>query len=683
MKKLDTDTKIPILSWCDDLENGALEQAINLANHPVVVGHVVLLPDCHQGYGMPIGGVIACRNAVIPNAVGCFTGDTKIPLLDGTQKTLKELYKNGKSVYVYSLNKDGKIVPGKGVPKLTRQNTSLIEVVISGGEKIRCTPDHKFMLLDGSYKEAQNLKTFDSLMPLYRTYQSRDGYERVRVHYKQGINTHKMVTEYFYGTKKDDEIIHHKDGNWFNNDPSNLTYVDKKLHSSQHRKNNPIFGTEEFKKKRLEKLREKGFYDPKYKEKKKQVAIANITKYMNENPEEWKEKIKDNGKRGREYLIKYNKSKKSNNHKVLSTKKLSYKRDVYCLTVEKYHNFALSAGVFVHNCDIGCGMGAIQTGIRTDNITKGQLRNIINQIKDRIPMGEGHAHKEPQIWMEMDNFTSSMRGTCKPNGWFSSKMWHTAKCNLGTLGGGNHFIEIQKGSDGYIWLMLHSGSRNLGYQIAKYYNDVAKKVNQKWYSAIPCSDLAFLPTNSQESQDYIYDMNFTLAYAQENRNRMMRVVKECVFEVLPCEFLKEINIHHNYAAIENHLGKNLWIHRKGATSARDGQLGIIPGAMGSFSYIVAGKGVASSFQSCSHGAGRTMSRTKASATLNREECDEAMEGVVWDGFKKRKGRKKQEDPKYDLSESPQAYKDIASVMEAQKDLVEIVVELKTLAVLKG
>lgn len=404
MKKLDTDTKLLIISWCDNLESGALEQAIDLANHPVVVGHVALMPDCHQGYGMPIGGVIACKNAVIPNAVGC---------------------------------------------------------------------------------------------------------------------------------------------------------------------------------------------------------------------------------------------------------------------------------------DIGCGMAAVQTDIIAEIINKEEWRDIINRIKDRIPMGNGHAHKEPQIWMEMDNFTSSMRGTCKPNGWFSSKMWNTAKCNLGTLGGGNHFIEIQKGSDGYVWLMLHSGSRNLGYQMARYYNDVAKKLNDKWYSAIPCNDLAFLPTDSQEGQDYIYDMNFALAYAQENRNRMMQVVKECVSEVLPCEFLKEINIHHNYAAIENHLGRNLWIHRKGATSAREGQFGIIPGAMGSFSYIVEGKGVASSFQSCSHGAGRTMSRTKASATLKREECDEAMNGIVWDGFKKRKGRKKQEDPKYDLSEAPGAYKNIDEVMAAQDDLVKIHTKLTTLAVLKG
>lgn len=330
--------------------------------------------------------------------------------------------------------------------------------------------------------------------------------------------------------------------------------------------------------------------------------------------------------------------------------------------------------------DIGCGMNAVKTDLIPDEIEKRQLRDIINKIKDRIPMGEGHSHRQPQEWYGFNEYMLDKHQTI---GWHHESMWNKAKCNLGTLGGGNHFIEIQKGDDGFVWLMLHSGSRNLGYQIARYHNNVAKELNERWHSKIPCNDLAFLPMDCDEGQRYLYDMRLALDYAKENRARMMHVVKECIQDTTPVNFGDEINIHHNYASLEHYFGKNLWIHRKGATLAKKDQFGIIPGAMGSFSYIVRGLGSDASFCSCSHGAGRTMSRTKASATFDKEECDSAMSGIVWDGFKKKRGRKKKDGEKYDLSETPQAYKNIDEVMAAQVDLVEPVVKLQTLAVLKG
>lgn len=332
--------------------------------------------------------------------------------------------------------------------------------------------------------------------------------------------------------------------------------------------------------------------------------------------------------------------------------------------------------------DIGCGMSAVKTNIIADAITKPMLRSIINTVKACVPMGEGHAHKDPQEWHGFNSlyYDESI-----------NKSLELAKKNLGTLGGGNHFIELQKDENGFLWIMLHSGSRNIGHKIATHYHKIAIDFNRLWHSNIPCEDLAFLPINSLYGEDYINDMNFALDYAKESRHRMMECTKKIIDNELKgacgtIYFDKAINIHHNYAALENHMGKNRWVHRKGATSAREGEIGIIPGSMGTSSYIVKGRGDLMSLTSCSHGAGRTMSRTDASKTLSREECDESMEGIVWDGFKRWKGRgkkKKAGAPKYDLSEAPGAYKDIDSVMENQKDLVEIVHKLEPIAVLKG
>ena len=182
-------------------------------------------------------------------------------------------------------------------------------------------------------------------------------------------------------------------------------------------------------------------------------------------------------------------------------------------------------------------------------------------------------------------------------------------------------------------------------------------------------------------------MNFALAYARENRHRMMAAFKDVIATFLPgIGFPEEINIHHNYAAVEEHFGKRVWIHRKGATSARTGELGIIPGSMGTSSYIVRGLGNPDSFGSCSHGAGRCMGRAEASRRLSLEQCDQAMEGIVYDRWHKASGggrRKAAKGTSYDFGEAPQAYKDIDTVIANQRDLVEPLVKLRPLGVVKG
>ncbi len=317
--------------------------------------------------------------------------------------------------------------------------------------------------------------------------------------------------------------------------------------------------------------------------------------------------------------------------------------------------------------DIGCGMCAVQTNFPVDNITTEDIKVIMGIIRKLIPVGFAH-HKEAQEWYGFDQ---------APNVAIVQQELTSARKQLGTLGGGNHFIEIQQGDDGFIWLMLHSGSRNIGYKIANHYHKRAVELCDMWHVDLPDKELAFFPRNTQEAQDYISAMSFALEFAKTSRGCMMEDVKTAVADVLECEFYKEINIHHNYAALENHFGKNVYIHRKGATSAKKGEKGIIPGSMGTPSYIVEGLGNPESFMSCSHGAGRCMGRKAASRNLTEEECNEAMKGVVFGRWgKDRKGN-------IDLGEAPQAYKDIDTVIEAQSDLVKPLVKLEPLGVVKA
>jgi tRNA-splicing ligase RtcB len=241
----------------------------------------------------------------------------------------------------------------------------------------------------------------------------------------------------------------------------------------------------------------------------------------------------------------------------------------------------------------------------------------------------------------------------------------------------NHFIEIQAGDDGYVWLMIHSGSRNIGKKIADFYHKRAVKLCERWKSDIPDKDLSFLPIESRDAKEYFKAMEFALEFAKVNRQIMMDILKRVVHDILNCDFKTTVNIHHNYAAWENHFGKNVIIHRKGATRAREGELGIIPGSIGTSSYIVRGLGNQESFNSCSHGAGRRMGRKEASRTLTREECDEAMKGVVFGRWSNDRAGN------LDLGEAPQAYKDIDEVIKAELDLIEPIVRLKPLGVIKG
>lgn len=310
--------------------------------------------------------------------------------------------------------------------------------------------------------------------------------------------------------------------------------------------------------------------------------------------------------------------------------------------------------------DIGCGMCAVKTSLT--EIDTDTLKKIMGEIRKVVPVGFTK-HQKPQDGMP--------EGTI---GEIIVEEWQNAEKSLGTLGGGNHFIEIQKGNDGHIWIMIHSGSRNLGFKVANYYNKLAQELNEKWHSSVPKEwKLAFLPTDSQAGQDYVKEMNYCVDFALANRKLMMeRVIQAVADNTNQTGFDEMINIAHNYASLENHYGQNVWVHRKGATKATKGLKGIIPGSQGTASYIVEGLGNPLSFMSCSHGAGRKMGRKDAQRRLNLKEELKKMEGVIH-GIRNVK----------DLDEAPGSYKDIEEVMDNQKDLVKILVRLSPLAVIKG
>jgi len=337
--------------------------------------------------------------------------------------------------------------------------------------------------------------------------------------------------------------------------------------------------------------------------------------------------------------------------------------------------------------DIGCGMGWIMFDIDAKVITKELLEEVAHSFRRSVPVGFNH-HKEPQLWKKFDLIDIGITPQ------IIIQELGSARKQLGTLGGGNHFIELQEADNGKLCLMLHSGSRNIGLKIANHYNKIAQHLCKIWYSSIPemkgDDGLAFLPFETNEAKEYFFAMNFALEFAKENRKQMMEACKKDLTYTLKKNLniepkvVEEVNIHHNFAAWENHFGKNVIVHRKGATQAKKGQMGIIPGSMGTSSYIVKGLGNPESFESCSHGAGRAMSRTRADKELTLEMVKEVMESIVWEPSK-REGRRdrRREINEYDLSEAPQAYKDIGQVIEAQKDLVEVVYKLKPLAVVKG
>jgi tRNA-splicing ligase RtcB len=319
--------------------------------------------------------------------------------------------------------------------------------------------------------------------------------------------------------------------------------------------------------------------------------------------------------------------------------------------------------------DIGCGMLAQPFSVRAVDLSQSFLRDLHEVTKQEIPTGFG-SHPGPQRWegFEEGRYTDVVAPIVRDK----------APYQLGSLGGGNHFIELCKDEDDMVWLMLHSGSRGVGNMIAQHHIEVARELNyERKIKSAP--DLWVLPLDTQEGQNYLKDMLWAQDYAMENRQRMLwtfidlfdRLLRKKLHIDLQFDKNAAINIHHNYANRETAYGEDVWVHRKGATFAGKDVLGIIPGSMATGSYIVRGLGNPESFQSCSHGAGRVMSRGQAEKTITLEAFAHKMKGIV------------AETSREYLDEAPQAYKDLDTVIHNQADLVEPVRRLMPLMNVKG
>lgn len=317
--------------------------------------------------------------------------------------------------------------------------------------------------------------------------------------------------------------------------------------------------------------------------------------------------------------------------------------------------------------DIGCGMMAVKTSLIAAEVAE-KIAEIRHSIERSIPVGfnsNRDVTEEVMSWGCANGFPSSL----------GTNDTQRAVKQLGSLGGGNHFIEVCLDTDMNVWIMLHSGSRNVGNVLARKHIDKAKDLMKQMFIGLPDPDLAYFAQGTPDFQAYVTDVHWAQDYAMMNRTEMMRrILKDLGFMFnngTPIEPIMSVNCHHNYLAWESHYGENVIVTRKGAVRARKSDLGIIPGSMGTRSYIVRGKGNPESFDSCSHGAGRRMSRTKARATFTVADLATQTAGVE---CRKDVGI---------VDEIPGAYKDIETVMANQSDLVEVVAELKQLMCVKG
>jgi len=553
---IEIETGVPIKAWTKGvkLEDEAKKQLLNVAQLPFVYKWVAAMPDVHWGIGATIGSVIPTKGAIIPAAVGvdigCFTGDTLVPLLDGKSYPIRELAESGKEVVVYSCAESGKVVAAKAIARKTRSQASLVKVILDNGQEIRCTPDHCFMLRDGSYEEAARLSPGVSLMPLYRQL-DREGYH----------NHRRWVHGY--------------------------------------------------------------------------------------------------------------------NHEVVAVTPLEEREDVYCLTAPEHHNFALEAGVFVHNC----GMMAVQTTLNANHLPD-NLRNIRRAIEKAVPHGrtEHGGRRDKGAWGEIPRRQVGV--------WRQLEIGYKAIIekypkldrgnhvnHLGTLGSGNHFIEVCLDENDQIWFMLHSGSRGVGNRIGAFFIEMAKNDMRAHIKNLPDKDLAYFNEGAEHFDDYVEAVHWAQEFALYNRKLMMEQIVDAVAnsgEIPEFELTETaVNCHHNYVAIEEHYGEEVFVTRKGAVRARVGDMGIIPGSMGARSYIVRGLGNPESFMSCSHGAGREMSRNEAKRRFTTADHEKATAGIE---CRKDEGV---------LDETPACYKPIEDVMNAQSDLVEVVHTLHQVVCVKG
>ena len=326
--------------------------------------------------------------------------------------------------------------------------------------------------------------------------------------------------------------------------------------------------------------------------------------------------------------------------------------------------------------DIGCGMNAVRLSLKASDLPD-SLAAIRSQIERDVPLGAGGAHQSTRPEFAVNAERIPEVPASLGENWrciTGSSSGERAAAQLGTLGSGNHFIELCLDENQDVWIMLHSGSRGIGNKIGTHYIERAKRRMEQFFISLPDGDLAYLPEDTDDFNEYMEAVGWAQNYALENRRLMMERVIAALRRHIQTDFTitqEAINCHHNYVERENHFGRNMWVTRKGAIRAREGDLGIIPGSMGQRSYIVRGKGNPDSYCSCSHGAGRAMSRAQARRTFSLTDLVAQTQGVEC----------RKDDAV--LDEIPGAYKNIDEVMANQSDLVEVLHTLKQVLCVKG
>ncbi len=325
--------------------------------------------------------------------------------------------------------------------------------------------------------------------------------------------------------------------------------------------------------------------------------------------------------------------------------------------------------------DIGCGMIATRLSLTGNDFDESSLRKVFGQIERDIPVGF-EQHKDRDVRSDAaKRFQKGLKKILEKHSGIQKRVGkHSSWAHqMGTLGGGNHFIELCLDESNRVWLMLHSGSRGIGNAIGTYFIALAKKDSERNQIQLPDRDLAYFAEGAAHFDDYVEAVGWAQDYAAANRAEMMELALEALRRHVPAFAVTgaAVNCHHNYVERETHYGESVWLTRKGAIRAGAGELGIIPGSMGARSFIVRGKGSAESFQSCAHGAGRRMSRNEANRRFTTEDLELQTEGVI---CRKDRGV---------LDEIPGAYKSIDEVMANQSDLVEVVHTLKQVLCVKG
>ena len=683
-------------------------QIVNATRFPGVKC-VIITPDTHYGYGVPVGCVLitdadsgAVAMGPVGYDIGCFTADTLVPTVDGKSYPIAELAESGREILVYALSPNHKVVVAEAMAKQTRTNAPLVKVTLDNGREIVCTPDHDFMLRDGTYCQAQDLKPQTSLMPFDKR-TDKDGYTLVR-HPATGLNqkVHWIMARVgllgeipsFAGQKT---IIHHRNFHPGDNRVENLEFVGDREHKSYHKsiaERNPHFQSPEFEARRKAALSAKA-----------QTAeghayfaargSANLARWREQNPgAERRTAIENrNGERGQKYLIAYNKSavgrakssevahrahtcetcgEKVNgggfgihnhrywrhgyNHKVVSVEPLNYVADVYCLTVPDYGNFALDAGVFVHNC----GMVSAKSDVPVEAATPEKRLAFNRAVMERVEFGAGGKSVKLKHLGDSE-FDNLVRGgaeyyVAKYGASFDRSRaerhrlpvdddWQPplggkgrperGRQQLGSLGGGNHFIELQRAEEtGTLFVQAHTGSRGWGHGLATNYFEMARAEKPDVITDI---DLGYFTPDSGHYRDYLNAVAAGGNYAIINRLIIFEQIAAAFGEVFGGELELIYEISHNLVQRESHpeFGE-VWVHRKGATRAfpaghaalagtmweATGHPVLIPGSNKDWSYVLRPQpGAVKSGYSVNHGAGRRMSRGEATRSLSQREID--------------------------------------------------------------